>query len=223
MWRDERGKALADYPRPSVAVDVVLMTVRWQSRHGQLCVLLHRPDRGFAAGQWCLPGTFVREDELLADAARRAQREKVGVDGQEPRQLRVFDAVDRDQRGRVLSVAHVDLLPAERLPPTCTLGPVVDRQAQAPDGQERLPYDHDRIVEAAVEWARARHLDGPDPSRLLGEQFTLSDLQRLHEAVAGDRLVKDTFRRGVLPALEPTGGSRTGAVGRPASLYRHQA
>lgn len=219
MWRDGHGRTLADHPRPSVAVDVVLLTVSER----QLAVLLHRPDAGYAAGQWCLPGTFVREDELLADAARRAQREKLGVDGQTPQQLQVFDALDRDERGRVLTVAHVDVVPVERLPPACTALPVVGRRVQLPDTQDHLPYDHDRIVAEAVDWARARHRAAPDPFRLLGSEFTLSDLQRLHEAVAGERLVKDTFRRGVVPALEPTGVSRTGTVGRPAALFRHGA
>ena len=113
IWRDETGRALADYPRPSVAVDVALMTIR---EEGRLGVLVHRRDSGYAAGRWSLPGTFVHERERLADAALRALRDKADVAGQRPEQLGVFDDPDRDDRGRVLSIAHVDLVPADRLP-----------------------------------------------------------------------------------------------------------
>ncbi len=221
MWRDEHGKALADYPRPSVAVDVVLLTVR---QH-ELCVLLHRPATGYAAGQWCLPGTFVREEELLAEAALRAQRDKIGVVGGQPRQLTVFDAPTRDQRGRVLSVAHVDLVREEHLAeadPSCAVVAVLGERAVPPGGQDGLPYDHDEIVAAAVGWARGAYRAGPDPSGLLGEEFTLLELQRLHEAVLQERLFKDTFRRHVVGSLEPVGRSSTGVVGRPAALYRRR-
>lgn len=226
MWVDQHGKCLSDYPRPSVAVDVALLTVVWTERQGQLSVLLHKPDQGFAAGKWCLPGTFVHEEELLSRAALRALSDKVGVRGGSPRQLKVFDALDRDERGRVLSVAHVDVVLADRLSApdvSCTLAPIVGERAQLPGRQKRLPYDHDLIVAEAVAWVRSEHRRGPDPFGLLAPEFTLSDLQRLHEAVAGERLVKDTFRRGVLPALVPTGYERLGSIGRPAALYRRHS
>ncbi len=221
MWRDEIGKTLQDYWRPSVAVDVALLTVT----SGSLSVLLHKPDSGFAAGKWCLPGTFLHDGERLEDAALRALRQKVGVSGQAPRQLRVFDAVDRDERGRVLSIAHVDVLPEHRFVlsgVSWALAPIEGERAVPAGTQRNLPYDHDLIVAEAVRWVRTRYRRRPDPFRLAGKTFTLSDLQRTHESVEGQRLVKDTFRRHVLPALEPTGEERTGTVGRPAAVYRHK-
>lgn len=224
MWKDEHGKTLQDYWRPSIAVDVALLTVVPTGRSAVLSVLLHQPATGFAAGKWCLPGTFLHEGETLADAALRALREKVGVQGRAPRQLKVFDAPDRDERGRVLSVAHVDVLPDRQLQLpglSWALAPVNGERAQPPGPQKKLPYDHDHIVAQAVRWVRAAYAQSADPFRLVGEQFTLSDLQRLHEAVAGKPLVKDTFRRGVIDQLVATGQERTGAVGRPAAVYTH--
>lgn len=198
-WRDPSGRTLADYPHPSTAVDVALLTVV----EDRLCVLLREP--------WALPGTFVRIDETLSDAALRALREKVGITGRTPRQLRVFDDPARDDRGRVLSVAHVDLVPATQV--TAVLFPV-----DALPGP--LTFDHDAIVAAAVDRARAAYDERPDPSGLRAAEFTLSELQRLHEAVLGHELVKDTFRRRMLPFLRETGAVRRGAVGKPARVHR---
>ena len=207
-WRDSSGRTLADYPRPSLAVDVALLTVR----AGRLCVLLHnRADGGRA-----LPGTFVRLDETLAAAALRALHVKVGVSGREPVQLRVFDDPARDDRGRVLSVAHVDLVPLHRLgDQQLLLAPV--------DAHGPLAFDHGEIVARAVEWARAVYAAAPDPHLLAGETFSLLDLQRVHEAVAGRPLRKDTFRRRMTSGLSETGEVGTGAVGKPARLYRRNA
>ena len=58
--------------------------------------------------------------------------------------------------------------------------------------------------------------------QLLGETFTLRDLQRVHETVLGRALNKDSFRRRMLASglLKPTGKAQTGVEHRPAELYR---
>lgn len=60
----------------------------------------------------------------------------------------------------------------------------------------------------------------PDPMRFLPTEFFMRDLQKLHEAVFGVELQKDTFRRSMLPYLEGTGRKAQPAIGRPAELYR---
>lgn len=197
-WRDPSGRTLADYPHPSVAVDVALLTVA----DDRLCVLLHE---GHA-----LPGTFLRIDETLRAAALRVLRDKAGVTGEEPRQLAVFDDPERDDRGRVLSVAHVDLVPAERLD-----GPLTPVDDLPP-----LAFDHTAIVDAAVAWARDAYAALPDPRGLVGPDFTLLELQRVHEAVIGRPLPKDTFRRRMQEHLIDTGTLSRGSVGKPARVFR---
>lgn len=207
------GRALTDYPRPSVAVDAAVLTPD--------------PDLGLAVLQvrraqsrgWALPGTFLHEGETLADAVKRSLADKAGVHGVAPRQLHVFDALGRDGRGWVLSVAHVAVVPAgklsTRIPETTRLVPV--------DAPGRLVYDHAEIIALAVDDVRARYAGTPDPDRLLGEQFTLRDLRLLHEAIEGETLQRDTFRRAMEPHLEPTGERVAIGRGRPAELFRRNA
>lgn len=217
--KDSSGRALADYPRPSLAVDVALLTVS----DNRLCVVLHRPSEGFASGQWSLPGTFVRLDERLSEAALRALRDKAAVTGRAPRQLHAFDALDRDERGRVVSVAHVDLVPATSLSATA-LAPLNGERVMIPGRQRRLPFDHDEIVAEAARWARLAYRQRPDPEHLLGPSFTLFELRKLHAAVLGDRdtPAKDTFRRHMQGYLEDTGVMSSGHVGKPARLFRRR-
>ena len=209
--RHGSGKSLSDYPRPSVAVDTAVLTLGPDSE----LVVLQVP-RGDTRG-WALPGTFLHEGEVLADAVNRSLDEKAGVRDLQPRQLRVFDALDRDDRGWVLSVAHVAVVPPERLAdrfPATRLMPV-----SAPG---RLVYDHREIIAMAVDEVRARYAAAPDPDRLLRDTFTLRELRLVHEAVAGEPLQRDSFRRAMEPQLAATGDRMAVGRGRPAELFRRR-
>ena len=201
-WTDERGKRLTDYPRPSVAVDTALLTVRDET----LCVAVVDRD-----GSKRLPGTFLHEGELLAEAVERSLQQRVGLRGVVPRQLRTFDAIDRDNRGRVLSVAHMIALPEHQL---------IDIGVVPIDEAVGLDFDHDLIVAEAVAALRREYAVRPDPARLLGECFTIFDLHRTHVAIDPTTAHKDTFRRAMKPQLVETDQMETGTVGKPARLFR---
>lgn len=212
IYRDSQNKALTDYPRPSVAVDVALLTV---SPALGLSVLLIRRLGEHRHDEWQLPGTFLHEGETLAEAALRALHTKVGVQGLHPVQLAVLDDPGRDDRGWVLSVAHLDVVPHERLSSLET----AEIRLVPVDEARGLAFDHERIVALAVARLREEYHDRPDPRGLLAEPFTLLELRRLHEAVRGEVLLKDAFRRAMEPKLRDTGETQSGVVGKPARLF----
>lgn len=216
-----------------MAVDTAVLIVG--DRPGQLDVLLHRRVSGHHGDEWALPGTFihgddspagVRDRETLADAVLRSLWEKVGLVGTRPQQLHVFDRPDRDERGWVLSVAHVVLLP--RTAVSDVLASRADVRLEPADDVERLPYGHEEIVRMAVQHVRREHALRPDPFELLADSFTLKQLHELHEAVAprpgpGEALPSfDTFRRYLLDnrLVERTGETSRPSTGRPSHLYR---
>lgn len=209
-YRDSSHKRLTDYPRPSVAVDSAVLTLDEQ---GGLVVLQVRREnrRG-----WGLPGTFLHPGERLSDAVKRSLRVKANVEGLDPRQLYVFDDPARDDRGWVLSVAHVDVVRPERL---------ADRFADSTrlmpvDSPGRLSFDHADIIARALGYLRDRYARNPDPDHLLDDEFTIRELRLAHEAVAGVPLQRDWFRRAMEPQLVATGVMTTRGRGRPAELFR---
>lgn len=213
--RDSHGKALTDYPRPSVAVDTAVLTYQ---PDGDVLVLEVRRATGMG---WALPGTFLHPGETLAAAVRRSLRDKANVVGVEPRQLHVFDRLGRDDRGWVLSVGHIAVVPLERLADRDPAGTRLVA-AQAPG---RLAFDHEEIITRALTDLRARYRERPDPDHLLGECFTLRQLRRLHEAVDGHEIGPDkldTFRRRMQDKLVRVSGAlvRGEGRGRPAQLFR---
>ena len=218
MYRDSSGRRLIDYPRPSVAVDTAVLTVPVEDP--RLSVLLVRREGERRTPEWALPGTFLHEGETLAVAVRRSLRDKAGLTPEVvPRQLHVFDDPSRDDRGWVLSVAHVAALPCRAVEPVLMAGPE-DVRVRPVDDVHGLLFDHDDIVRRAAADVRTAYAERPDPDGLLDEPFTMRSLFRLHEAVAGGLgYSADPFRRAMLPMLDRTRRRSEGTVGKPAQLY----
>jgi 8-oxo-dGTP diphosphatase len=224
-YRHVAGASLANYPQPSVAVDTAVLTLapRMDPNPGappqRLSVLLVRRPEGVAGPQWALPGTFLHQGERLANAVTRSLTQKAGIRGGHPAQLAVFDDPDRDDRGWVLSVAHLAVIPYAAMVDAVLAAP--NRVRLAPVSRPGpLPYDHAAIVGAAKQELRRRYADRPDPEHLLGPRFTIRELRNIHEAIAGTTLQKDTFRRAMEPHLRGTGTLSSGSVGRPSQRFR---
>ena len=98
------------FDRPSVAVDVALLSVVG----GALFTLLHQRSEHPFKGRWSLPGGFVRLDEPLDAAARRLLADKGKLSGVFLEQLMTFGDPRRDPRMRVISVAYYALVDRRR-------------------------------------------------------------------------------------------------------------
>jgi 8-oxo-dGTP diphosphatase len=225
------------YAHPSLAVDVVLLTVADDA----LRTLLVRRASQPAKGRWALPGGFVGMDESLDAAAARVLNDKVALAGVFTEQLYTFGDPDRDPRTRVISVVYYALVEPGRL--EGAVAQRADRQlalatvvvdadaegrvlaARAVDeegGELPLAFDHARILAAAVARIRGKLDYAPIGFELLPERFTLLELRRVHESILGRPLNKDSFRRKVIDRglVEPTGERATGLGHRPPELYR---
>jgi len=87
---------------------------------------------------------------------------------------------------------------------------------------EPMALDHRRILATAIGRVRGALAYRPLVFDLLPATFTLFQLQRTVEALAGVRLHKGNFRRLVVDGnlVEPTGERATAGPGRPAQRYR---
>ncbi|MFC1464263.1 MAG: NUDIX domain-containing protein [Candidatus Brachytrichaceae bacterium NZ_4S206] len=200
-----------------VTVDIVIFTLR----DGDLQVLLVKRKTPPFEGRWAIPGGFVQHDESLEDAAARVLFDEAGVRGVHIEQLYTFGRVDRDPRGRMVTVAYFALVPA---PLALHAGnSTSDAQWKSVYDLPEMAFDHAEIVNYALKRLRYKLEYTAVGFQLLPKTFTLSQLQKAYETVLGERLDKRNFRRRILQAqvIEETGEMQSGE-GRPAKLYRYR-
>lgn len=210
-----------DFPRPLATVDIVIFAIRADA----LQVLLVQ--RGSGPGEpfpqsLALPGGFVdidKDRDLEACAARKL-KDKTGVASPYLEQLGSWGSATRDPRGWSATHAYFALMPA------LAAGAPLSADAQwfpvQGDGVKlRLAFDHDAILQAAVQRLRNKVEYTSLPAYLMPGEFTLPDLQRVYEIVLDRALEKSAFRTRMLSAdlIEPVAKMRRGP-NRPAQLYR---
>lgn len=199
-----------------LAIDVALFSLLDR----RLCVLLIPVDRPpHFVNRRGLPGGLIAPEETAEQAVARHLRDKAEVSGVYVEQLATFSGVDRDPRGRVVSVAYLGLMPAEQ----AAAVPLGLGQRWVPVEQaKQLAYDHDEILAAACERLRARLGYSTIARHLLPREFTLTELQQTYETVLGRAFDKRNFRKKLLEAgiVRATGRMRTGQPSRPAELHR---
>ena len=144
----------AAFPPFAVTVDMVLLTVR----HDVFSVLLVERDTHPFRGALALPGGFVQADEDLDAAAVRRLERETGVrrDAAHVEQLGAFGAPDRDPRMRVVSVAYLVFAPDLEAPSPGEGTRSVGWCAVDDVDTSALAFDHERVLAAGVERARAK-------------------------------------------------------------------
>ena len=89
------------YPRPAVTTDCVIFS----QLSIEASVLLIRRKRPPFQGQWAFPGGFLNMDEDAPTGALRELSEETTISGIKLHQIGAFTKVDRDPRGRTISIA----------------------------------------------------------------------------------------------------------------------
>jgi len=217
MTDDNKTSDKEDLRFAVLATDTVLFAV-YEDKLQTLLIDVHTPPHFTDIAGF--PGGLIDPTETAEDSARRHLEEKGGMnpDHTHLEQLYTFSGVNRDPRGRVVSVAYLALAPPTKL-------------TVADDGRSfwkpvadigKLAYDHNKILDTAVDRLQAKLTYTNITKTLLPEKFTLTQLQDTYEEILGRQLDKRNFRRKIKKklSLEETGEKKTDGPHRPAMLYR---
>lgn len=218
------------FPRPSVSVDIVVFTVI----DADLKVLLIRRGAPPFEGTWALPGGFVRvsdgadQGESLDEAAHRELSEETGLPQGSAflEQLYTFGEPGRDPRTRVITVAYYALVRADLVALVRAGTDAAEARwfSVASERPQSLAFDHDRILDVALERIRGKIEYTPIGFELVPPTFTVAELRSVHEAIKGTTYDPGNFRRRFVRmqtdgVIEQAPGKRhTGT--KPARVYR---
>ena len=210
---------IRNYEHPFVAFDGVVL--RCQKEH--LEVLLVQRTEPPEAGKWSLPGGFMDIDRRLDETLLSKVSEKTGVTGYYMEQLKTYDAIDRDSRGRILSVAYLALTNDIH---GCgdwfqMNGNKLSYGETALDRAD-LAFDHGDILRDAVERLAGKLWYSELARHLLPEEFTIREAWALFDAIEQKGHSITNFKRDIKNRIIETGNVRVYAEGRgrPAALYR---
>lgn len=131
------------YPRPAVTTDCVVFTQEEEPK----VLLIQRGNEPYK-GCWAFPGGFMNMEETAEECAVRELKEETGLTVNQIQQIGAYSKVDRDPRGRTVSIAYLAIVDA----PTAVSG--MDDAAKAawfplsslPD----LAFDHKDIMTDAI-------------------------------------------------------------------------
>ena len=131
------------YPRPSVTADCVVMTREAEPK----VLLIERGDEPFK-GCWAFPGGFMNMDETTEQCSIRELEEETGMKVSIVYQIGAYSKVDRDPRGRTITVAYLAIVDE----PIAVNGQDDAAKAQwfPLSALPELAFDHDEIIPDAV-------------------------------------------------------------------------
>ena len=205
-----------EYARAALTVDCVVFGLDDESLKAMLIERAIKPFKG----KWALPGGFVNVGESLDDAAERELREETGLRQVFLEQLYTFGNPKRDPREHVVSVAYFALTNLEGHDVKADTD-AANAAWFAVDDLPQLAFDHEAIVEAALDRLKGKVRYQPVGFELLPEKFTLTQMQKMYEMILEKEMDKRNFRKKVLKlgVLRDTNEVQKDVSHRAAKLY----
>ncbi len=193
---------------------------------------------------WCLPGGFIKREEGLDEAAGRISKERTGIKNLFLKQFKTFGDPDRNgyrdfDKERFFKITGVKV-PADSwlLDRTASIGfyAITDIANTSPEADimssecawfpidqlPRLAFDHDEMVKEALLTMRVHLYHYPIGKNMLGEKFTLKEIQLFYETMLGKKLNPSNFPNKLiaLGLLEKLGEKKSIGAHRAPTFYK---
>lgn len=196
-----------------VSIDPVIFSLIDEKLH----ILLLNRDKEPFKNSWMLPGGAVNKDidNSLEDAVNRVLSNKTGVKINYSEQL-VSIGGDIDPRGWTVSISYIALVSEQKLTNNAKWVALDDLSNYYFGFKHHLD-----IIEKAIDRLSNKVNYSTLPIYLLGDNFTLPQLQKVYEIILGEKLDKSTFRKKIdeTGLLKETGEMLREGAFRPAKLY----
>jgi ADP-ribose pyrophosphatase YjhB (NUDIX family) len=181
------------YKKDKVLVAVDCIIFGFDQNKEELQLLLIKRDFEPEKGNWSLMGGFMRIDENIREAAGRVLHTRTGLTNVYMEQLKCFGRVGRDPMERTVSVAFSALINVEGHDQK-----LIKKYSARWFGISEIPkliFDHNIMVQTAVNRLRYRATVQPIGFELLPRKFTMRQLQKLYEEIFNEKLDKRNFTK----------------------------
>lgn len=175
-----------------IAVDCIIFGFKDKELH----ILLTRRPIDPNKGDWSLMGGFMDDEESLDIAAEKVLYRYTRQEGIYMEQVKAYGEVERDTGERVVSVAYYALVRLEEF--DTSLAKEFDAQWVNVKELPGLIFDHNLMVNDALQLLRYKVSLHPIIFEFFDERFTLPALQDLWEAIYQMPTDKRNFRKKIV-------------------------
>ncbi|MGY6562694.1 MAG: NUDIX hydrolase [Luteibaculaceae bacterium] len=221
------------YANLNVSVDCVVFG--YTEDHLKVLLIEQKKISPTIKPMFALPGDLILSGESTDDSAARVLKELTSLEGIFLRQFHTFSDPNRvndlkdlewlrsfreNPDERVITVAYYALVKLDEYMPSASS--FAEKSVwQDVNYIPELAFDHNQIVEKAIDKLRFEVVNNQVGFELLPEKFTLSQLQRMHETILGKELDKRNFRKSIkkLENLVPLMEKQQGVHHKPGQLY----
>ena len=134
------------YPRPAVTTDTIVF------KSGEKCIeiLLIKRKRDPFKNYWALPGGFLEIEETPESGARRELTEETGVSAKMLKEVGAFGDIDRDPRGRTITIAYYTFMKSNNNSGIKALSDAKDARWFSINDIPEMAFDHRAILDEAI-------------------------------------------------------------------------
>jgi 8-oxo-dGTP diphosphatase len=172
---------------------------------------------------YSIPENLVNKHEHLQLAVKRVVKNTTALEHLEFKQFRTFgysphqdESKKEESFRKSITVGYYTLINVEKVNLT-----VKNAQWVSISDIPSLLFDHQDIIDSALQHLRNAFLTQQEGFDLLPKKFTLTELQCLYEVILDKRMDKRNFRKLIIekPFLKPLKSIEKGKAHRPAKLY----
>lgn len=206
------------YENQGIHVITSLFTVE----QGVVKVLLIKRNNEPFYGDWVLTGGALYNNETLEEGAKRELKEKTGIDNVPLKQFKAFGKIDRSPVMRMVAIGYIGIIDSKRVNILRKTRNTKDADWVPIDKVPHLGYDHNEILEAAIEELKKDIINSNILKSLFPDGITIPELQKTYEAILGRKFDRRNFRKKILSLnlLEDTNELGRFEGNKPAKIYR---
>ena len=206
------------YKNQGIHVITALFTVE----QGIVKVLLIKRKNEPYFDKWVLTGGALYNNESLEEGAYRELKEKTGIDNIPIKQFKAFGRIDRSPVMRMVAIGYIGIIDSKRVNILRKTRNTSDADWVPIDKVPKLGYDHNEILNDAIEELKRDIVNSNILKSLFPEGVTIPELQKTYEAIFNRKFDRRNFRKKILSfnILEDTNKLGRFEGNKPAKIYK---
>ena len=206
------------YKNQGIHVIISIFTIE----KGITKVLLIKRKNDPYKGLWALVGGALYNNEELLDGIKREIKEKTGIENIDIHFSSVYGEVNRSPLKRMVAITYIGLIDSKRVSFLKNTEKTSDADWVPIDKIPELAYDHNNILNGAVETLRSKIIETDILKTLFPEGFTMPEIQKSYEIILGKEFDRRNFRKKILSMglIEDTNKYVNFEGKKQAKLYR---